>query len=66
MISNNFFVQATLCGRVDNDIFSQDLEVVVVEDEDALLHGDLGSGEGDEQEGEGGRQQHGLQSWLKL
>ena len=48
---------------MESDIFDDDLEVVVVEDEDALLQGDLRSGEGEEQqEGEGGRQQHGLES----
>ena len=47
---------------VDNYVFDDDLEVVIVEDEDALLQGDLGGGEGEEQDGEGCRQQHGLQS----
>ena len=42
--------------------FDADLEVVIVEDEDALLQGDLGGGEGEEQDGEGCRQQHGLES----
>ena len=50
---------------MDNDVFDEDLEVLIVEDEDALLQGDLGSGEGEEQEGEGCRQQHGLQSGNK-
>ena len=49
--------------EVDSDVFDDDLEVVIVEDEDALLQGDLRSGEGEEQqEGEDGRQQHGLES----
>ena len=52
---------------VDSDVLDVDLEVVIVEDEDALLQGDLRSGEGEEQqEGEGGRQQHGLESWQEF
>ena len=52
---------------MESDIFNDDLEVVIVEDEDALLQGDLRSGEGEEeQEGEGGRQQHGLESWQEF
>ena len=47
---------------VDKYVFGDDLEVVIVEDEDALLQGDLGGGEGEEQDGEGCRQQHGLES----
>ena len=42
----------------------RNLEVVIVKDEDALVEGDLCRGEGEEEEegGDGGRQQHGLQN----
>ena len=53
-------------NSVDSDVFDADLEVVIVEDEDALLQGDLGGGEGEEQDGEGCRQQHGLESWQEF
>ena len=43
------------------------LEVVIVKDQDALLQGDLCRGEGEQQQGGEGGQQHGLKSWhLKM
>ena len=39
------------------------LEVVIVKDQDALLQGDLCRGEGEQQQGGEGGQQHGLKSW---
>ena len=61
----HFFASFSLYVQECVTIFN--LEVVIVKDQDALLQGDLCRGEGEQQQGGEGGQQHGLKSWhLKM